>query len=499
MSNFQRSFAVERSRHDFQYFYEWLGYTWGEHIGEWHNLYVDRKGAQVHRTCIIAPRDHSKSTTLRMVMLHHCLYNEWRDKPFTIWLFSASKELAANRLEEIRNDMQRHKELSKFIDTRRGGKLNLRFTNGAWIKATGVGAAIRGEHPACICMDDVLNEGDILPETLRNWFRKKITPMLSPGTSLYVVGTPMSMTDLYHTDMLENPAWKTGIWSALPNWDEHKADEEVKLECLWPEYRPLNFLMEQKDAMGELAFTQEYLCKVIDEEAQVYQREHTRANMEVTMTLEQEKVHEDSKYVIGFDPSHGLGKDYSVMVVMRQDKEGDLHLVNIWRRNDFPPAKQVDMIIEMCKKYGNPVFAAEDVGFQRLYESLLHERNAVVDFKASKVSNRALKQALLNRLRVWFEQKRIHFPFGNDATRRTVKILLDELDTHAWKDGNIVDLGRHNDTVMALAHAVDQFYTQSKSLPMFGGTADASGWNKPDRQPVRKTRGTASGRYRRLF
>ena len=187
------------------------------------------------------------------------------------------------------------------------------------------------------------------------------------------------------------------------------------------------------------------------------------------------------------------------MVVMRQDKEGDLHLVNIWRRNDFPPSKQVDMIVEMCKKYGNPVFASEDVGFQRLYESLLQERNAIVDFKPSKVSNRALKQALMNRLRVWFEQKRIHFPFGDDATRRTVKILLDELDTHAWKDGDIVDLGKHNDTVMALAHAVDQFYTQSKSLPMFGGTADASGWNKPDRQPVRKTRGTVSGRYRRLF
>tara|TARA_R100001463_G_C3495256_1_gene218444 strand:- start:106 stop:1005 length:900 start_codon:yes stop_codon:yes gene_type:complete len=299
--------------------------------------------------------------------------------------------------------------------------------------------------------------------------------------------------------MLENPAWKSGTWSAMPNWDEHKADNDVELKCLWPEYRSIKFLLEQKDAMGELAFTQEYLCKVIDEEAQVFQREHTRANMEVTMTIEQEKVHDDSRYAIGFDPSHGLGKDYSVMVVMRQDKTGDLHLVNIWRRNDFPPAKQVDMIIEMCKKYGNPVFASEDVGFQRLYESLLIERNAVVDFRPSKVSNRALKQALLNRLRVWFEQKRIHFPFGDDKTRRTVKLLLDELDTHAWKDGDIVDLGRHNDLVMALAHAVDQFYTKSKSLPVFGGTADASGWRKPDSKPVRKTRGTAGGRYRGLF
>jgi hypothetical protein len=35
--------------------------------------------------------------------------------------------------------------------------------------------------------------------------------------------------------------------------------------------------------------------------------------------------------------------------------------------------------------------------------------------------------------------------------------LLDELESHAWKGGDIVDTGRHNDLVMALAHAVDQF------------------------------------------
>lgn len=110
---------MERSKTDIKHFYEWLGYTWGDHIGEWMELYQDRKGAEVHRVCVIAPRDHSKSTTLRVKALHSMLFQKWRNKPFTCWLFSANKDLAANRLDEIREDLKRHPDLSKLIDDKK--------------------------------------------------------------------------------------------------------------------------------------------------------------------------------------------------------------------------------------------------------------------------------------------------------------------------------------------------------------------------------------------
>ena len=471
------SLSLKRSKQDAKYFYEWLGYTWGKHIGEWMNLYLNRGDVHVHRVCIIAPRDHSKSTTLRVAVLWSSLFEQWRDKPFTTWLFSASKDLASRRLEEIRDDMKRHPQLRNLIDPKRGGKYEIRFTNGAWIRATGVGAAIRGEHPARIVFDDVLDDmGDQSPDTLRHWFRKKITPMLSPGTSTFVVGTPMSMTDLYHTEMLSNEAWKSVITSAIPNWEEHKADPTVEPIALWAEQRPISFLMEQRKAIGELAFTQEYLCKVVDDEAQAFKREHTRANMDVNAVIEWENDGE-SKYVIGFDPSQGLGKDYSVLVVLKQDSEGFVHFVNMWRRNDFPPDRQADMIGEWTRKF-NCMVAAEDVGFQRLFESLLIQKGITVDYQPSKVSNRALKQALMNRVRVWFEQKKICFPYGNDETRRMVNLLLDELDTHVWKGGHIVDVGKHNDTTMAFAHPLDQMTGDltKVSIPMETKVAKGSSW-----------------------
>jgi phenylpyruvate tautomerase PptA (4-oxalocrotonate tautomerase family) len=62
--------------------------------------------------------------------------------------------------------------------------------------------------------------------------------------------------------------------------------------------------------------------------------------------------------------------------------------------------------------------------------------------------------------------------------------MLDELESHAWKNGDIVDTGKHNDLVMALAHAVDQFSGAEMSVPVVMKSMQKSGWNvggKPKR------------------
>jgi len=493
--SFKQDLAMERSRRSVKYFYEWLGYTWGDHIGEWMDMYGDRKGAEVHRVCVIAPRDHSKSTTLRVKLLHQCLFDKKANgKPFTCWLISASKDTAIRRLQEIRDDMKLHPQLSRYLDPKKGNKTEIHFTNGAWIMATSVGSAIRGEHPACVAFDDVLVDSDEMnPTTLQQWFRKAITPMLSPGSSFYVVGTPMSMTDLYHTEMLNNTAWKSGTWNAIPNYDEWKAsDGKVEPQALWPEYRSVKFLLEQKDAVGELEFAQEYLCKVVDDDSSVFPHNLIRKNLDLDTVIQPEKL-DNNKYVIGFDPAHGLGKDYSVIIILRQDEQGYIHFVNMWRRNDFPPDKQADKLIELSKLYGNCPVAVEDVGFQQMYKSLIAQKGAVVDYRPSKVGNKTLKQGIMNRLRVWFEREMVSFPYGNDETRRMVEIILDELSTHAWREGMIVDLGRHNDTVMALAHAIDQFTYKTPDMPVIMTTMKGGEWMGGSTRTINRQRGGSVG------
>ena len=214
---------------------------------------------------------------------------------------------------------------------------------------------------------------------------------------------------------------------------------------------------------------------MIDDEAAVYPRKYTRANMDMEQLFDTEKRN-DCRYVVGFDPSQGLGKDYSVLVAVRQESDGSLVVANVWRRNDFSPDRQADMIGEWCKRYGAPL-AAEDVGFQRLFQSLLEAKGITVDYRQSRVSNKGLKQGLLNRLRVWFERGKIAFPYGNDATRRVVNEMLEELESHAWKNGDIVDTGAHNDLVMALAHAIDQFSSAATGVAWEARTMGKGEWS----------------------
>jgi len=211
--------------------------------------------------------------------------------------------------------------------------------------------------------------------------------------------------------------------------------------------------------------------------------------MDMTRVI-QYKAKENGKYAIGFDPSHGIGQDYSVMVVMRRDEEGYIHLVNLWRRNDFSPTQQTEQIIRWNDAYNKPIFASEDVGFQRLYQSLLEQKKTHIDFKPSKVGNRALKQGLLARVRAVFEQGLIVWPYGDDKTRRISNIILEELEAHAWEGGIIVDKGRHNDCVMALAHACDQLIEGVGGTVMISDTVSLDSWkgNKQGRV-TRRPRG----------
>jgi len=84
------------------------------------------------------------------------------------------------------------------------------------------------------------------------------------------------------------------------------------------------------------------------------------------------------------------------------------------------------------------------------------------------------------------------FPYGDDKTRRMVSDMLEELESHAWKNGDIVDTGKHNDLVMALAHAIDQFSAQENSVPIVMGSMKKAGWTGGKVGPQR-SRGNALG------
>ena len=67
--------------------------------------------------------------------------------------------------------------------------------------------------------------------------------------------------------------------------------------------------------------------------------------------------------------------------------------------------------------------------------------------------------------------------FKDSMNRRVVNVILEELDHHVWKEGLITDVGKHNDTVMAFAHAIDQMtHIDSGRLPMATRKVSGTSW-----------------------
>ena len=99
-----------------KYFYKWLGYSWGNHIGEWMDMYSADDGMHINRGYYCT--SHSKSVTLGVKLLHMCFLKvQWKTHGYLV-IF---KEDTARRLAEIRKDLT-SQELSRYLNTKKGGK-----------------------------------------------------------------------------------------------------------------------------------------------------------------------------------------------------------------------------------------------------------------------------------------------------------------------------------------------------------------------------------------
>ena len=73
-------------------------------------------------------------------------------------------------------------------------------------------------------------------------------------------------------------------------------------------------------------------------------------------------------------------------------------------------------------------------------------------------------------------------------------MLLQELETHAWKNGLIVDLGKHNDIAMAFAHALDQFTYKTPDTPVIMKTMKNGEWTGGRVSRPQRSGGSLGGR-----
>lgn len=314
-----------------------------------------------------------------------------------------------------------------------------------------------------ICDDVVTDVNSNTPEQrqkLREWFNQGPETMGDSGDArLTVVGTVFHPEDLYH-DLKEMVLPDSGesIWYVQTEYAILNAD---KKEVLWPERRPWIWLMQRKAAMGTLDFNKRFNNVAVDPSRMVFKEEYVRGGYigksRYPGCLDREfcvgDVYDPTwRRYAGFDPAVGKISSSSkfcahieLAVGRCAEHERCLWIVDI-HRDQMTLPQQVDLIIQKHEEYENTASIIEANAYQMgLYQAVkqkLDEQGMALNVQPHYTSrtNKPDPETGVQAMAPWFEDGKVHIPWGNASSQRRMAILVDEL---------IQFPGRTTDTVMA--------------------------------------------------
>jgi len=141
-------------------------------------------------------------------------------------------------------------------------------------------------------------------------------------------------------------------------------------------------------------------------------------------------------------------RDFTVAVIIDRSRH---HVVCLDRFKGVNYNLQMKRITELARDYGRPQIWMDTTGLGEVLSDVLKTGGRGLNIRDYKFTNKS-KEALLEKLSIWIEKKRLTFP--------NHEILVDELKTFGieYSQGGRLKLsapeGMHDDCVIALALAV---------------------------------------------
>jgi len=450
----------EMGRRNFKYFFEDIcGFQLTYFHKEWYDMAENN-----NKVCMIASRDHGKSVFFRCYILWKMTY-----KPGTeVLFFSHSQHQSIDHMGKMDEMIMSVPALAHLKPKRGWAKQKFKFTNKSVIHAMSVGKAVRGAHPDIVMLDDILSsEAESQMVSIATWFYTALLPVLHHTAQLCIVGTPFSFTDLYSE--------LKGLKGYMVK--EYPAISDTTGEPLWPERWSLEALQTRRGEMTSIAFTREYLCKPIASESSLFPDEMTDPCKDNDLALVfNPEVEDDVNYYIGWDPAISPDRkaDYTCMVVVAMDENRHKRVVWMHHEKGMDFNSQIDKVIELNTRYNPVIVELETNNFAQAFHQVLRE---ISDLPIKPFTmSRMRKEAVIHALQLHFEQRHLIIPYKDDgATHRLMDILLNELAMLTMlPNGKMTSLGRHDDTVIALALAVQATKEYRDNIVVLDGEA----WTK---------------------
>ncbi len=367
-----------------------------------------------------------------------------------------------------------------------------RMDKSSSIAAFGAGArtAIGYRTDWTICDDIITDQNSSTPDQrqkVREWFNLGPETM-SPHGRLTVIGTLFHPEDLYN-DLIELKI-PTGEYEGLEIYKTQREDAIVSVcscghrernhthngegncqkckcpvfmekseEALWPEQRPMLWLMERKASMGTLDFNKRFRNIAVDPSRMIFREEYIKGGY-IGKTnhpgcLDENyrigEYEESWRRVAGFDPAVGITRSRKFCAHLTlaegscQEHDKCYWIVDL-HRDQMTLPQQVRFIIERHQEYNlfksvieaNSAFA----GVQQAIEEEMSQNGLALNIVPHYTTrgNKPDPETGVERMAPWFENGQVHIPWGNASSRGRMKQLVDEL---------IMYPGRFTDTVMA--------------------------------------------------
>lgn len=434
----------ERATKDFAYFSEYCcGYILAPFHMEWFNNIHSRR-----RVVYMSSRSHAKTTIASI------LYPLWdgvlRRPAIEYYTYTANKDLATI----LNSRFDNHLDLPIFQDPllwpnitlvdrniKGWNKSLITLGHGTEFNYKGFASATRGPHPHVIIVDDILTDKTYLTdEMIHDIFFKAISPM--PKEKLIVIGTPQHYQDILHK-LFENKKYYSKKYPAI-------IDAETK-HVLWPEEWPWEKLMEEKETIGELPFTQEYLCEPIDDATSLFP--YAMCSNNFTQHAKLGQIPENTTTVMGCDLALSESRDasFSVFTVLAVYDDWRVRYADVWKARGKNYKEQLLVLRSMGERYNPLLIYVEDNQFQKMFVQMLDDVAPNLNIEGIRTGSEKHNIELgVPSIRQFLEQKRLEIPRGDELSISLTNELVQELVAFGVKDGKVRSVAKHDDMVMSL-------------------------------------------------
>lgn len=230
-------------------------------------------------------------------------------------------------------------------------------TGGGEYFACGVGGSVTGRRGTLVLIDDPVRsredaDSDLIREKTFEWFRYDLATRLKPNASIVLIQTRWHMSDLAGRLLEEEgDRWKVISLPMEATEPNDPLGREIG-EPLWPMY--FNKEMREDAKRDPRVWQSLYQQNPVAEEGNLFKREwlHTVDSLPPQETM---RFYAGADYAVTSN-----GGDYTVIVIVGLDPDGNLYLVDLWRKQAAPD-EWIEAYCALVKKW-RPMAIAEETG-----------------------------------------------------------------------------------------------------------------------------------------